>query len=537
MTAFDDAADQADDGLFFAGISAEDEDEPEVEEEEDATLADTRVRTDEEPSGAASMPMLGMGAGAGGAAAVGAYAGQSRADHERSRSGVSGAAPVGAPVGALDDQSGLGVDAYGRIVQDDPWGVDGEDDVPDAIHSDTAATEAPRARSGGGTRGSYLARNESGTAPGGAIPGATLGGIGGTQQAQGVAAQTASSTGAQSGGIPLSVLQNLQSNRSGAAFAPMTGVQASGSQGYLADPSLVVAQAFGSVGGEGIDGVPGEQWLRDRLREHELRGGNAPVAGVEVPRDGSEDAGGGDEDDEREPSKRRSGRDAGPAAAGGVAAVPWGGGSSTSSNAPGTAPGAHHGGAGTTHQGGTGWNPNSGPNASSGHTGVQAAGTSRESGTTPAQEPDHAPLSSSGGTPVGFSDGGGLGGWQAGRGRQGHDGPGRNPGGLGEILAPGSDFRVASEELARDADRWRRLALEMEGIGAVTGMVRDGHSSFGLVSEPAAAYSRATHQHQRWAAQAVQAYEQLAAQLQATAAGYDATEQAAVHGTGKVFDA
>ena len=44
----------------------------------------------------------------------------------------------------------------------------------------------------------------------------------------------------------------------------------------MADPSLAVVQAFGAVGGDGVDGVASEQWLRSQLREHERGGGTVP---------------------------------------------------------------------------------------------------------------------------------------------------------------------------------------------------------------------------------------------------------------------
>jgi len=66
--------------------------------------------------------------------------------------------------------------------------------------------------------------------------------------------------------------------------------------------------------------------------------------------------------------------------------------------------------------------------------------------------------------------------------------------------------------------------------------MRDGGSSFGLVSEPVAAYSRTTDQVQEWTRQATGAYEQLAAQLSDTARSYDANERSAIGSTGRVFE-
>ncbi|TRY19399.1 hypothetical protein FOJ82_00320 [Tessaracoccus rhinocerotis] len=539
MTGSEQSPRWGDDGLFFAGIGAEDDDLTEPAEDQEAILADTRLRPDDEETGPAPGPLLGLGAGAGGAAVLGAHAGQTRAENERSRSGVSGAAPTAMPLTAVPGGDGLGVDGYGRITDDDPWGVGSTDEVPGAFLAGTTTSEAPRARSGGGTRGSYLSRNDP--VGGAAIPGATLGGVGGIPSTQGAGAGVVT-PGSQQGGIPLSVLQNLQNNRAGgAAFAPMTGVQASGSQGYMADPSLAVVQAFGAVGGDGVDGVASEQWLRSQLREHERGGGTVPggpgaggVDGVHGPEDEAP------EDEQHEP-RRDGGRETGVAAGGAAAgAAGWGGGSATSGSAPlsGNAAAGQQVAPGAPNTSGWGWNPSAGNAPGGGFTGAHAAGGQGVDGTS--YTPGGAGTQSSGGTATtgvggGFSAGVGRG-PQGAQGVRDHYGPGGGRGATSSSFARGTDFNVTSDELARDAEQWRRLALEMEGVGGVTRTVRDGHSSFGLVSEPAAAYSRATHQCQLWSAQAAKAYEELAHQLNATAAGYEANEQAAVDRTGKVFD-
>ncbi|GAB3821432.1 hypothetical protein GCM10028820_29800 [Tessaracoccus terricola] len=543
MSDFDESS-GPDDGLFFAGIGAEDEPADEEDLDEDAVLGDTKVRSDDEPTGSAPMPLIGMGAGAGGAGALGAYAGQTREGGERSRSGAAGAAPV-AHLDSAHEGGGNAVDPYGRVVDaEDPWGVGDDDDVPTAF-VDTTATEAPRTRTGSGTRGGHLARND-GAGGGGMVPGATLGGIGGMPNTQAAAATTAANTSQQQGGIPLSVLQNLQNNRaSGAAFAPpMTGVQASGSSGYMADPSLVVVQAFGQA--EGVDATSSDEWLRAQLREHDRAAGGGiatPAPGLEGIDDPDQDDTDDDSRDEAGGGSRNHGRDgavAGGAGAAGVAG--WGGGSSTSGAAPVTG-GASGGGqtsAGSQHESGWGWNPSSGQAPGGGFTGSYAAGSSGVESTT--FVPGGAGGPSSAGNDVPSSGGA----WHAsaawsgdgqGTGSRDHYGPGQGWTGSRSVFATGSDFSVSSEELARDAEHWRRIAVEMEAVHSVTRSVRDGESSFGLVSEPAGAYSRATQQTQAWSARGARAYEELADQLNATAAGYNANEQSAVDGTGRVFDA
>lgn len=546
MSSFDESS-EPDDGLFFAGIGAEDEPAAEEDVDEDAVLADTKVRPDDEPTGSAPMPLIGMGAGAGGAAALGAYAGQTRGDNERSRSGVAGAAPV-AHLDPELDGGGHAVDPYGRVVEaDDPWGVGADDDLPTAF-VDTTTTEAPRTRTGSGTRGGHLARQDS-TGGGSVVPGATLGGIGGMPSTQTAAATTAANSGSQQGGIPLSVLQNLQNNRaSGAAFAPpMTGVQASGSSGYMADPSLVVVQAFGTSGAGGVDTTSSEEWLRAQLREHDRGGpggiaGRAPgIEGIDVPgQDDADDTAG----DDAEGSRRHHGRDGAAAGGAGAAGVAggWGGGSSTSGSAPvtGGTSGGSQTASGSQHESGWGWNPSSGQAPAGGFTGSYAAGSSGVESSTfvpgaaggSNASGNEAP--SSGGTSYPSTAWSGTG---QGTSPRDHYGPGEGWAGGRSVFATGTDFSVSSEELARDAEHWRRIAVEMEAVHSVTRSVRDGESSFGLVSEPAAVYSRATQQTQAWSARGAKAYEELADQLSATAAGYSANEQSAVDGTGRVFDA
>lgn len=541
MTGFDVSPEPDDNGLFFAGIGADDED-PEAEEEEEATLADTLVRPDDDATGSAPLPLLGMGAGTGGAAALGAYAGHTRADHERSRSGVAGV-PVVPPTEAIPDEArGMGVDAYGRVTDEDHWGIGGADDAPPAFLSGAATTDAPRTRGSGGTRGSYLSRNEGTGGAGAPAPGATLGGIGGAPSGQGAAVAPAAGSGSQQGGIPLSVLQNLQNNKtSGAAFAPMTGVQASGSHGYLPDPSLLAVQAFGPTAPDGVDGDSSQEWLRTQLREHEYRGTLAPEGpgadGPEVPEDAEPD--GEVPDGDSGTGGRRNGRDA-TALAGAGAVGGWGGGSATSGSAPMTGSGS--GGSQPTGRQNPpewGWNNSTSHVPGGGVTGAHATGARDVDGTTFTPggngnrhpETDSAPAGSgsgiSGTSPTGLGD--------EPRDRD-HYGLGSGWGRTADAVAQGSDFNVSSDELSRDAEHWRRMAVEMEGVGAVTGTVRDGESSFGLVSEPAAAYSRATHQSRLWAGQASKAYEEIANQLHATAAGYSANEQAAVDGTGRAFE-
>lgn len=540
---FDDHRGRPGDQAFFAGIGGEDDVE-EVVPDEDAQLARTKViAAQEEPSGTGMTPFLAAGAGGVGAAGLGSYVGGTRGE-DRSRAGarvpVGGA--VGVPLTPLGDDFGqphVGhIGADGRVRPEDPWSLGHDDDLPTVAN--TGATEAaPRLRGTSGTRGAHLGRQDAGSA----APTATLGGFGGVPAAGGANVAAAQSAGnPPGGGIPLSVLQNLQSGRAtGTAFSPMsTGVSAAGAGAHPGDPALLYAQALAASDIDGV-GTGKSQWLDEQLRR---RVGTDLAIDTDIPDaesepDADEDSG-GDRRDRSSPAAAATG-----GLAGGAGIGIWGSG--------GTAPRDHASGRDVFAPGGTsgteapavpstrdwGWDP-----TPSGAAPQQLAGTRAEDGVSPSAAPGFTPAtagpsapSAVHGAPPGPSvpapgmppppptrgllpGGGGADG----------AGPGAAP------PAGGSDFTVSGDALSEDAEQWRRLAAEMEEIRSTVMSVRDGRSTFGLVTEPAGAYSSATDQVQRWTHQAAAAYEQLAGQLAATARSYDANERSAIGSTGRLFE-
>lgn len=537
-----------DDGLFFAGIGAEDDVE-ELLDEEEALLADTKVRADDEVTGAPGMmPLMGAGAGGVGAVGLGAYAGGTRGD-SKSRGGAT--APVaGAAISFQDvpDQAhGAHIDADGRLLSDDPWGVGEVEELPSAWTS-TSSSEAPRTRGGSGTRGEHLGRSDqAGTTM---APGATLGGIGGMAGGAPTAAAAAASGGSQQGGISLSVLQNLQTNKAtSSAFAPMpsTGVSAAGAGTFHGDPALLVSQA---IAAGHTDGVATDQtWLEHQLRQQDEqhRGGIVGINPALLQDEDDSDA----DDEDSEDSSASSGRGTRGVAAGAAGVAGAGGlGGWWGTRAPkdsGSAPvvRGEHTDAGTQTggqpaQSSWGWNGGSGPSAPGGFTGSHV-------------DPGVKPSGAGGFTPAPGGPGGGggsggvgappAGGWKA-------PGAAEGPGGGPPPVAPprtgafgptpeasGTDFTVSHDALGNDAAQWRRLAEEMDEVLTRTRGVRDAASSFGIISEAVGPYSRATDQMQRWAAQASSSFVELATQLNASAALYRSNEQQAIHRTGRVFDA
>lgn len=535
-----------DDNFFFAGIGAEDY-EDDVDVDEDAELAETDVRpADDEPSGSPrTMPMLGAGAGIGGAGAVGlgAFAGGTRSEDKQR--GVN--APVSGPVmgvplvgmeSAETEASGLHVDALGRL-REDPWGVGASDDLPSAFTATGATDEAPRLRTAGSTRRAHNEQRETSSAP---VAGAPITGMGSMQTtgAPNPAAHLAApgTAPAAGGGVPLSVLQNLQTNKaSTAAFAPPmpVGVAAAGATATSADPRLLLAQALAANGEDGPTGVhANEAWLNEQLRNQDV------------------DAEGFDEDEESSDGGRKDKTVAagiiGAGAIGGAGVI---------------------GGVGGGDQGKA---PRSGDEAGSGAYDPTDP-TYRDSANpfdrnwqqdtnhqapTIIKGPDiptgSKPLAPGGGfTPATGGGGDQSGSWTPTGGLPGVTPSGSVPGVTGVTpqtpsapntsghwgavpQARGTDFRASHDLIDSSAQKWHRLSEEMEDVHRRTKRVRDAGSTFGLLTEAVRPYAASTVQTQRWAAQAVNSFERLAGKLGATADRYQDNEHNAIQRTGRMFE-
>lgn len=541
-----------DDNFFFAGIGAEDY-EDDVDVDEEAELAETDVRpADEKPTGSPrTMPMLGAGAGIGGAGAVGlgAFAGGTRGEEKQRGAKAPVSGPVmGVPMVGMDaqegDASGMHVDALGRL-REDPWGVGGAEELPSAFTATGATNEAPRLRTTGGTRRAHNEQRDVSSTP---VAGAPISGMGAMQTtgAPNPAAHLAGpgSAPAGGGGVPISVLQNLQANKaSTAAFAPPmpVGVAAAGATVTSADPRLLLAQALAANSGDGPSGVhANEAWLAEQLRNQDV------------------DAEGFDEDEE---DTSDGGRKDKTVAAGVIGAGAIGG--------AGVIGGGVGGGDGGGHDGRA---PRAGEDAGPGVPDLTDP-TRRDPGIpfdrTWQQDTHHQaptiikgpdvpagtkPLTPGGGfTPVTGGGGDQGGSWTPPGGLSGVTPSGTVPGVTGVTpqtpsnpspsgnwgsvpQARGTDFRASHDLIDSSAQKWHRLSEEMEDVHRRTKRVRDASSTFGLLGEAIRPYAASTNQTQRWAAQAVNSFERLAGKLGATADRYQDNEHNAIQRTGRMFE-